>query len=111
MIRCASFSRIMESGKTTSNYRAGCQYAGSHQQLSDQTNATALYLRVSQHIIVDAESRLPSSAQLQAGQQNKIETAHHAAEHCSGSHEGCEMDTCWCTSKSWACKLRMLASH
>lgn len=97
MIRCASFSRIMVSGNTTSNYRAGCQYAVVHQWGSSKR---LLYLRVSQHIIVDAEPRLPSSAQVQAGKQDKIKTAHLAAMHRSGSHEGCELDTCWRTSKS-----------
>lgn len=69
-------------------------------EAATETQQRLLYLRVRQHIIVDAESGLPSSAQLQAGQQDKVETAHHAAKHCSGSHEGCEMDTCWCTGKS-----------
>lgn len=34
-----------------------------------------------QHVIVDAEARLPSAAELQAGEKYQIKTAHRGAAH------------------------------
>lgn len=48
------------------------------------------YLRVCQHIIVDAEARLPSSAKLQAGEKYEVKTAHGAAVHSLSLHRGHE---------------------